>query len=266
MTSVVAHPKVIAHPILSSRDDLSALDETTITFERLGLVIAAKGQPQRGLAPASCDPAHDAGCLRVDLPWSRAPLKTAGAQAIAPICNDSDPVLRHLSEALAAMERSKDAHGAVCADALRFAVIARTFALRSDTRLTSGELDGAGLRASERPVQGLQKWRLKRVLDYIETHFCGKIELADLAAAAGLSRMHFAARFRAAVGCKPREYILRHRIQRSKELLRNCEMPIVEIALTVGFQSQSHFTTTFRRFAGVTPSRWRDVASAGFGY
>jgi len=158
----------------------------------------------------------------------------------------------------------KATDSALCVDALRFAVIARLLALRSEAQPRFDERARVGQCTSERPVQGLQKWRLKRVLDYIETHFRKKIVLADLAAAAGLSRMHFAAQFRAATGCRPHEYILRHRIQRSKDLLRGCEMPIVEVALTVGFQSQAHFTTTFRRFAGDTPSRWRDAAAAGF--
>lgn len=265
MASVVPPPKVIAHTNRLRRDDLSALDATTIAFERLGLVIAFEGQPRRSARISPCDPEHDAGWLRVEIPWRRASMTTAKSMAIAPPCNDGDPVLQRLSEALVAMECLMDTHSAVCVDALRFAVIARAFALRSDTRrLKFGERARVDQRASERPVRGLQKWRLKRVLDYIETHFCRKIVLADLAAAAGLSRMHFAAQFRAATGCKPHEYILRHRIQRSKDLLRDSGMPIVEIALTVGFQSQAHFTTTFRRFTGDTPTRWRDAAAAGY--
>lgn len=36
-------------------------------------------------------------------------------------------------------------------------------------------------------------------------------------------------------------------------------MALVEIALTVGFQTQAHFTTVFKRFAGCTPRRWRSI-------
>src|SRR5260370_41206971 len=49
------------------------------------------------------------------------------------------------------------------------------------------------------------------------------------------------------------EFLLRRRIQHAEELLRNTTMPIVEIALTVGFQTQAHLTTVFKRFAGCTP-------------
>ena len=66
----------------------------------------------------------------------------------------------------------------------------------------------------------------------------------------------FAAQFRAATGHRPHEYLLFRRTERAKELLRTA-MPIVEVALTVGFQAQSHFTTVFRRLTGDTPARWR---------
>ena len=46
---------------------------------------------------------------------------------------------------------------------------------------------------------------------------------------------------------------------RAEELLRNTTTPIVEIALTVGFQTQAHFTTIFKRFVGSTPHRWRAI-------
>jgi AraC-like DNA-binding protein len=104
---------------------------------------------------------------------------------------------------------------------------------------------------------GLTKWRLKRVLTYIDQHICESIRLATLAQVAGLSRMYFAAQFRAATGCRPHECILRKRIERAQRLLLETSEPLVSIALAVGFQSQAHFSTVFKRFAGLTPNRWR---------
>ena len=114
---------------------------------------------------------------------------------------------------------------------------------------------------------GLTKWRLKRVLTYIDEHICELITLATLAQVAGLSRMYFASQFRAATGCGPHECILRKRIERAQQLLLETSEPLVSIALTVGFQSQAHFSTVFKRFAGLTPNQWRaancDVRSLG---
>jgi isoquinoline 1-oxidoreductase subunit alpha len=113
--------------------------------------------------------------------------------------------------------------------------------------------------STQRQIRALQTWRLKRVVEYVENHLSERIGLSDLAAVAGLSRMHFARQFRTATGLRPHEFFLRRRIQRAEELLRNTRMPIVEIALTVGFQTQAHFNTVFKRFAGCTPGRWRAI-------
>ncbi len=106
----------------------------------------------------------------------------------------------------------------------------------------------------------LQKWRLKRVIDHVDGHLARRITLADMAAAAGLTRMHFAAQFRTAMGMRPHDFVLRRRIDRARELLGDPERTLVDVALSVGFQTQAHFTTVFKRFAGETPHRWRRLA------
>ena len=115
----------------------------------------------------------------------------------------------------------------------------------------------AGLQPSRAKVSALSKWRLKRVQEYVDTHIDEALHLPDLAAAAGLSRMHFAAQFRAATGYRPHEYLLHQRIERAKAMLSSLEMPLVEVALSVGFRAQAHFSTVFKRLTGETPGRWR---------
>ena len=110
-----------------------------------------------------------------------------------------------------------------------------------------------------RHIGALQKWRLRKVVEYIDSHLAAKIILSDLAAVAGLSQMYFASQFRMATGLRPHEFLLKRRIWRAEELLRNTTIPIVEIALAVGFQTQAHFTTVFARFVGHTPHRWRAI-------
>ncbi|SEF10367.1 Helix-turn-helix domain-containing protein [Rhizobiales bacterium GAS191] len=103
----------------------------------------------------------------------------------------------------------------------------------------------------------LPKWRLKRAIDYVDTHLDEAVMLADLAKAVGLTSMHFAAQFRAATGIRPHEYVLRRRIERAQQLLLTANARLVDVALSVGFQTQAHFTTVFKRFAGTTPHQWR---------
>jgi AraC family transcriptional regulator len=168
-----------------------------------------------------------------------------------PTTQSDDDVIRSLSFALKAAERGDD-HD--CAEALRIAIAVRLQGLRSET-LNADKLN----ESKRRQVSALQKWRLKRVVEYIENHLSAKITLSDLAAVARLSRMHFAYQFRVATGSRPHEFLLQQRIRRAEDLLKDTAIPIVEVALTVGFQTQAHFTTVFKRLVGCTPQRWRAI-------
>lgn len=177
----------------------------------------------------------------------------------------TDPVMRRLSDALAATKAMHHPHSAILIDALRLAMLTR----RASRRTVVGR--GQSEPAEENPegqawrtVRSLQKWRLKRVMQYIDDNLDAKVTLQHLAAVAGLSRMHFAAQFRAAVGMRPHDYLLKRRIERAQELLLRADASLVDIALTVGFQTQAHFTTVFKRFAGDTPYQWRSAHLAQF--
>jgi AraC-like DNA-binding protein len=112
-------------------------------------------------------------------------------------------------------------------------------------------------------VRRLPKWRLRRLEEYIDENLHRRIALADQARSVGLSPMHFAAQFRAAKGCRPHDYLVLKRIERAKSLIASCDRPLVEIALAVGFQNQSHFTTVFKRVTGQTPARWCPERESG---
>jgi AraC family transcriptional regulator len=100
-----------------------------------------------------------------------------------------------------------------------------------------------------------------RAKAYIDRHFNSEITLTTLAGVSGLSVFRLAHVFRAAVGVSPHQYLLRVRIGRAIELLCAGSMSALEIALEVGFQSASHFSSTFGRLTGVTPSEYRRLAS-----
>lgn len=174
-------------------------------------------------------------------------MNAAASTAFRVADGSDDQILRSLSSALEAAECGQDRH---CAEALRVAIAVRFAGLRAAESTAA-----AG--ANARPVRALQKWRLRRVVEYVDVHLSNKVTLLDLAAVAGLSRMHFASQFRIATGLRPHEFVLRRRVRRAEELLRNSRMTIVEIALAVGFQTQAHFTTVFKKFAGCTPRHWR---------
>jgi AraC family transcriptional regulator len=110
---------------------------------------------------------------------------------------------------------------------------------------------------------GLAGSVLRQIRAYIDAHIGERISLDDLARQAGVSRFHFARQFRLSTGESPMGYLRRVRIERSKSILQRRETTIAEVAATLGFSDQSHFTRTFGRLVGVSPGsfarsdRWR---------
>jgi AraC-like DNA-binding protein len=111
--------------------------------------------------------------------------------------------------------------------------------------------------AAQRRTAALPQWRQKRVIEFIEVNLGQPLGLRDLASVAGLTRMHFAAQFKATTGLSPYQYLLRRRIAYAQAMLIEAEQPLTQIAFAVGFQTQSHFTSVFKRLVGQPPGAWR---------
>ena len=115
---------------------------------------------------------------------------------------------------------------------------------------------------SEGPSQaagGLDDLSLNRVLEYIYANLGCDLHLKELADVVNLSTFHFAKQFKRSTGCSPHQYVLQRRLERAKELLRNPHISLSEVSLRAGFADQSHLSSVFRRFVGLTPSRFRDL-------
>lgn len=127
-------------------------------------------------------------------------------------------------------------------------------------RLPCSRCQAKTRRSGSRTTPALPSWRLKLAIAYIDDHLPDRVLLAEMAAAAGLTRMHFAASFRTATGKSPHHYLLHRRIEVAKNYLLDGRIPLIDVAFSVGFQSQSHFTSVFKRATGRTPREWRCTA------
>jgi AraC family transcriptional regulator len=105
---------------------------------------------------------------------------------------------------------------------------------------------------------GLPGYRLRRVQDYIGDNLAVDLSLSELADVAGMSPHYFAELFRRSTGQAPHRYVLLQRIECAKQGLANDRCSVVEVGLDVGFQNSSHFARMFRKFVGVSPSRFRN--------
>jgi AraC family transcriptional regulator len=95
--------------------------------------------------------------------------------------------------------------------------------------------------------------QLRLIQDYIRENLADNPSLTELAAVARLSPYHFSRLFKNTIGVTPHQYVLRERIAESQILLNSRHMSIAEIALSLGFASQSHFSDVFRKMTGRTP-------------
>jgi AraC family transcriptional regulator len=105
---------------------------------------------------------------------------------------------------------------------------------------------------------GLPGYRLRRVLDYIGDNLAADLSLSELAGVAGMSPHYFAELFRRSTGQAPHRYVLLQRIECAKQGLADPKCSVLEVGLDAGFQNSSHFARMFRKFVGISPSRFRN--------
>lgn len=110
-------------------------------------------------------------------------------------------------------------------------------------------------RQNSHPENG-GKW-LKKAEDLIRDRFQESITLTDVAEFAGVHPVSLARAFRQKYGCTVGEHVRQLRIEFACKKLASSDASLAEIALGAGFSEQSHFSRTFKRLIGQTPSEYR---------
>ncbi len=112
-------------------------------------------------------------------------------------------------------------------------------------------------------VGGLPPRRLQRVLAHVRENIEKELAVSELAQVVGMSQYYFSKLFKMSTGTTPHQYVMRQRVERAQELLRESQLPLVDVASQTGFETQSHFTSVFRRLVGITPKRYREMRTEG---
>ena len=158
----------------------------------------------------------------------------------------SPPKVEHLMRALLYESRDPSTQDHLGLECIATAIALSLYQHARDTAVASIP----GPRLAPKQVRAVQC--------YVGDHLDGRIALAELAAAAGLSPFHFLRAFKRSVGLTPGQYVLDRRMERARTLLKSGAMSVAEVGLCVGFAHASHFTRAFRRSAGVSPSVFRN--------
>jgi AraC family transcriptional regulator len=106
------------------------------------------------------------------------------------------------------------------------------------------------------PSPHLQR-KIHEVQLFLAQNLAQDVDLNAIAAHASLSPYYFTRQFTAMVGMPPYRYLISLRIKRAAELLLESDLTVTQILHRVGFHSPSHFTTTFRRHMGMSPTDYR---------
>lgn len=97
---------------------------------------------------------------------------------------------------------------------------------------------------------------LKKAIQYIKDNYASPLYVLEIAAASGLSSSQLQLEFRRALGVSCMQYLCEYRITQSKTLLCMHEMRVGEAAMAVGFETLSHFNSSFRRIVGMSPTEY----------
>ena len=98
---------------------------------------------------------------------------------------------------------------------------------------------------------------MNRIVEYIDSHLHHHIGLQEIASLAGHSPSHCARKFRSTAGVSLGRFVNQRRLAKALVVLRSDSTPLSQVALDIGFSSQSHFTRLFSALVGMTPAKYR---------
>ena len=98
---------------------------------------------------------------------------------------------------------------------------------------------------------------VRAVIDFIETHLDGRLNLERTAAAVHYSKYHLHRTFTAVTGMTIHDYAVRRQLTEGARLLAESDRPVLEIALSCGYESQQAFTAAFKEMYKLPPARYR---------
>lgn len=110
------------------------------------------------------------------------------------------------------------------------------------------------------PRKGLSSKQVQHIRDYIYANLHQSISLKELAELVNISEYHFSRLFKQATGKSPYQYVLACKMDKAKNLLLSRNISIKQVAIAVGYSSESHFNKAFKKFCGANPVEYRTIS------
>jgi len=171
---------------------------------------------------------------------------TGGEVELPSVANLVDPRLRALASAVNAERIAGFPSGRLFLDSVEQAVAVAL-------------VNGYAVRRPSPKIYrgGLTPARLRKVTELVHAKVDDDLSLEEMAELAEISKAHFRQMFRKSTGQSPHQFVLRHRVERAKAMLRVAQTRVLDVAVACGFKSQQHFARGFRRVCGTSPTEYR---------
>jgi AraC-like DNA-binding protein len=104
-----------------------------------------------------------------------------------------------------------------------------------------------------------EKFEIEKAVQYMQQNFGKKVTVRQLAAMVNMSESHFIRCFKKETELSPMEFLIKLRVEKAKKLLQANNLNITDISLQCGFSSASHFSASFAKHAGLTPSEFQKL-------
>ncbi len=113
---------------------------------------------------------------------------------------------------------------------------------------------------SGRP-QGQKERYIRQAIGYVHMNFGNRIYISDIALNVGIDRIYLASLFKEALSMSPQDYLMKYRMEKACELLRDSRLSIADIARSVGYEDPLLFSKMFKKKIGIPPRNFRTIRS-----
>jgi AraC family transcriptional regulator len=167
---------------------------------------------------------------------------------LMPRISTLDPLVCQIITALRTILETDATNSSFYAESMATALAAHFLRNYSTHQLTLQDFKG-----------GLPKHKLKQALEYMNAHLSENVSLVALSDELQISQFHFCRLFKQSTGMTPHACLIQQRVERSKQLLKQKEYTMLDIALACGFANPSHFAKHFRQHTGISPKQFRAI-------
>lgn len=112
----------------------------------------------------------------------------------------------------------------------------------------------------QQPLSGSD--HVQAAIKYIQYNYANDISVDDIAQSTGISRSHLYRLFIKHVSMAPNEYLIRFRINQACALMRDKRLNVSEAAYSAGFNDRLYFSRIFKKYKGVSPSKYVQTTDA----